>query len=307
MKSCIVTVLFLSLAYFVDPICANDSAFHREPNSQLHNHILNSRFEVKRITDRLQNLRRITPSKLVGKSSITMQSILKTDIPQYLTEWKASKAIKNSRTKILQRNMFKYALSVTAIGAGTALLEDFSKTGEIRPHKALDFLSDSNFFKSSAGIFVGSTMLSALGNFLPPSISPILKTFPGFFGAALGFEWSQGKIQELDWVRESISALASSAAFVALGSGGILAIAGGVVASILSDQIYDKLFDQNLAKSKTPNFESDKLKPSENTVTSKQSSVKPELLIQIQHNASQNNFEELKRNLDQLTVESATN
>ena len=68
--------------------------------------------------------------------------------------------------------MFKYALSVSAIGAGTALLNDFSKTGEIRPHKALDFLSDSQFFKSSLGIFVGSTMLSTLGNFLPRESDP---------------------------------------------------------------------------------------------------------------------------------------
>ena len=77
--------------------------------------------------------------------------------------------------------MFKYALSVSAIGAGTALLNDFSKTGEIRPHKALDFLSDSQFFKSSLGIFVGSTMLSTLGNFLPSGIGPVLKTVPGFW------------------------------------------------------------------------------------------------------------------------------
>ena len=306
MKSRIFTILLLSLAYFVDPLPASDSAFQRD-QSRLHNHILNSRFEVKRVTNRLQNLRNMTPSKLVGKSSITMQSILKTDIPQYLTEWKASKAINNSRTKVLQRNMFKYALSVTAIGAGTALLEDFSESGEIRPHKALDFLSDSNFFKSSAGIFIGSTMLSALGNFLPLGVSPVLKTFPGFFGAALGFEWSQGNIQQLDWVRESISALASSAAFVALGSGGIFAIAGGVLASMLSDQIYDKIFNDNPIENPPVRFESEILKPPEKTSTSQESLVKPELLLEIQKHASQNDIEGLRKNLEKFTTKDLTN
>lgn len=168
--------------------------------------------------------------------------VLNTQVPQYLTE--RHTLAQQGRTlklnpKNLGKNIFAYALTVAGIGAGTSLLKDYSETGQVRPEKALDFLQDSDFFKTTAGIFVGSTALTIAGHFLPPGVGPILKTVPGFLGAALGFEWAQGNLQNVDWMKIGLSSLVSSAAFVALGSGGIIAIGGGIAASMLSDQIYD--------------------------------------------------------------------
>lgn len=307
MKSCFITLLCL-LSHAILTVCsAQDFPFQVNPNNQWNRHLLGTRLEIKRISGQLQRLKKVAPSQLAASSTITMENILKTDVPQYLTEWQTGKSIQRGTAQILKKNMFKYALSVTAIGAGTTLLKDFSETGEIRPHKALDFLTDSKFFKSSAGIFVGSTMLSALGNFLPPGISPILKTFPGFLGAALGYEWSQDNLDKLDWFREGISALASSAAFVALGSGGIFAIAGGVAASILSDQIYDTLFkmespDSNLTTPIDPVSGAQATLAQSGTANLNvlNPTVNRELLLKIEKNASEADLPAIQKSLDHL-------
>tara|TARA_Y100000589_G_scaffold137012_1_gene131127 strand:+ start:1310 stop:2041 length:732 start_codon:yes stop_codon:yes gene_type:complete len=236
-----------------------------------------------------------------------MEQILKADVPQYLTEWQSGASKKWSISKILGRNMFKYALSVSAIGAGTALLRDFSETGEIRPYKALDFLTDSQFFKSSLGIFVGSTMLSTLGNFLPAGIGPILKTVPSFLGAALGYEWSQGNLGNLDWAREGLSAIASSAAFIAFGGGGLIAIAGGVIASMLSDQLYDTFkaqkspslrdsgSNQTVPKSTNIGMDGKKIKTSPPYLH-----LRKEILRSIQDNLANENLDQTRENLENL-------
>ena len=290
----------------VSHFCGN-SCFSQERQGYYDNHLVKSRLESSRIKNQLAQLQRKTSSKLLSESSIKMEQILKADVPQYLTEWQSGASKKWSISKILGRNMFKYALSVSAIGAGTALLRDFSETGEIRPYKALDFLTDSQFFKSSLGIFVGSTMLSTLGNFLPAGIGPILKTVPSFLGAALGYEWSQGNLGNLDWAREGLSAIASSAAFIAFGGGGLIAIAGGVIASMLSDQLYDTFkaqkspslrdsgSNQTVPKSTNIGMDGKKIKTSPPYLH-----LRKEILRSIQDNLANENLDQTRENLENL-------
>ena len=290
------------------------SCFSQGSESYFQNHILNSHRETSRIRGQLKQLQRKTSSKLISESTIKMEQILKTDVPQYLTEWQSGASKKWSLSKIMGRNMFKYALSVSAIGAGTALLHDFSKTGEIRPHKALDFLTDSQFFKSSLGIFVGSTMLSTLGNLLPSGVGPILKTVPSFLGAALGYEWSQGNLGNLDWVKEGVSAIASSAAFIALGGGGLIAIAGGVVASILSDQLYNSLIKKesphlhkNFSHQVNPDKSKNIINFNETNPHKDNPQLRKQILRNIQDSVTNENFEETRGSLKTLQNLSSEN
>ena len=286
--------------------CGN-SCFSQGSQAYFDKHLVKSRLESSRIKNQLAQLQRNTSSKLLSESSVKMEQILKADVPQYLTEWQSGTSKKWSVSKILGRNMFKYTLSVSAIGAGTALLRDFSETGEIRPHKALDFLTDSQFFKSSLGIFVGSTMLSTLGNFLPAGIGPILKTVPSFLGAALGYEWSQGNLGNLDWAREGLSAIASSAAFVAFGGGGLIAIAGGVIASMLSDQLYDTFNAQrstNIQHSgtieKVPESTNIGMEGKKIETSPPYLHLRKQILRNIQDNLTNENLDQTRENLENL-------
>ena len=305
-------VLVIITLALISHLCGNTVTAELNQNFQ-QSHLFNSQFEASRIKSQLRRLQQKTSSKLIVESTVGMEHILKTDVPQYLTEWQSGNSNRWLNRKILGKNLFKYALSISAIGAGTALLNDFSKTGEIRPHKALDFLTDSQFFKSSLGIFMGSTMLSALGNFLPSGVGPVLKTVPSFLGAALGYEWSQGNLSRLDWLKEGFSAIASSAAFVALGGGGLIAIAGGVVASMLSDQIYSTLKNKKYNNPSHPSFSQtsvkNSVKVSEN-VSVKYSSPKlhlrQKILGDIQNNLSNKNLEKTRESLvdlDRITSE----
>ena len=299
-------ILVLITLTALSHLCGNTVIADFNPNS-FRNYLFNTQFESSRIKSQLRRLQQKASSKLIVDSSVGMESILKTDVPQYLTEWQSGKSNRWFNKKILSKNMFKYALSVSAIGAGTALLNDFSKTGEIRPHKALDFLSDSQFFKSSLGIFVGSTMLSTLGNFLPSGIGPVLKTVPGFLGAALGYEWSQGNLGRLNWVKEGFSAIASSAAFVALGGGGLIAIAGGVAASMISDQIYSTIKNKKYNNSGNSSVNSlfernsvEKLNHGKTAQTLPQSQLRKKIIEDIQNNLSNENLRKTKENLHNL-------
>ena len=299
----IVVIITLAL---LSHLCGSTVIAELNPNS-FQNHLFDSHFEASRIKSQLRRLQQKASSKLIVDSSVGMESILKTDVPQYLTEWQSGNSNRWFNRKALSKNMFKYALSISAIGAGTALLNDFSKTGEIRPHKALDFLSDSQFFKSSLGIFMGSTMLSTLGNFLPSGIGPVLKTVPSFLGAALGYEWSQGNLGRLDWFKEGFSAIASSAAFVALGGGGLIAIAGGVAASMLSDQIYNSLTNKKHNNYHHSSISNSSLKHTrkntEDTRAIKSSSklhLRNEILGDIQNSLSNENFNKTRESLLKL-------
>lgn len=177
----------------------------------------------------------------LGKAgnALNKTRILATQVPQYLTEGKVTYHRGGLSSSALSKNLFQYTLMIGGIGAGTSILKDYSKTGELRLDRALDFLTNDEFLKSSMGIFVGSTLLSMAGSFLPPGIPLILKTFPGFLGASLGFEWSQNNLQSVNLTKAVLGSLASAAAFVALGSGGIIAIGGGILASMASDAFFD--------------------------------------------------------------------
>ncbi|PCJ19842.1 MAG: hypothetical protein COB02_06550 [Candidatus Cloacimonadota bacterium] len=223
----------------------------------------------------------------------------RTQLPQYLTEKKAIQIGKGSLgAKSIGSNLFHYVITVAGIGASTALLDDYSKTGKIHFEKSLDFLSDSNFLKNSMGIFIGSTAFSILGNFLPPGIGPILKTVPSFLGAAVGLNVSQG--EKINWPKVLLSSLASSAAFVALGSGGLLAIGAGIAASMVSDILFDNIQAKIKTKEDIPTYQPDYFEyPKVNILSSQKNSFPTQknkanfdkkLLLEIQEAATKNDL-----------------
>lgn len=200
--------------------------------------------------DRLSQVKSTVP---IQNSISSLKWISKTQVPQYLTEKNTLKVSQNGlNTKAISSNLFHYALTVAGIGASTAILDDYSKTGEIHLDKSLDFLADSNFLKNSMGIFIGSTAFSILGNFLPPGVGTILKTVPGFLGASVGLSVSSK--EKINWPKVMLSSLVSSAAFVALGSGGLLAIGAGIAASMASDAIFDSIQETIKNKEELPDY-----------------------------------------------------
>jgi uncharacterized membrane protein YeaQ/YmgE (transglycosylase-associated protein family) len=252
---------------------------------------------------------------------------VRTMVPQYLADNAAPYSITKGISKIgknFGKNALNYGLMVTGIGASACVIDEYVKTGKVNFDKAFDFLQDNSFLRSAGGIFLGSSLMSIASNFLPPGVGPIIKTVPGFIGAAVGHEWSQGKMAEIDWPKMIIGNLASAAAFVALGSGGIVAIAGGIVTSLVADKIYDnvkeRLFGKSLPSEEAkyltmPKYEEWHQKesfeaPAEENLQPRFSNEQPnnaeealdnrELLRQIQQSAEQNNIkggQELLRKL----------
>lgn len=178
--------------------------------------------------------------------------LISTQVPQYLTEGKTVYHKGSYQAGAIGKNLFQYVLMIGGIGAATSVMEDYSKTGKIRPERALDFLSNSQFIKTSMGIFAGATLLSVAGSFLPPGLPLVLKTVPGFLGASLGFEWAQGDLKNINLTKAILSSLASSAAFVALGSSGALAIGAGILASMAADAVYEKFLSKRETKELSP-------------------------------------------------------
>ena len=107
------------------------------------------------------------------------------------------------------------------------------------------------------GIFIGSTAFSILGNFLPPGVGAIIKTVPGFLGAAVGLSVAEN--EKINWPKVLLSSLASSAAFVALGSGGLLAIGAGIAASMISDAIFENIQLKLKSDDDIPEFQPNRL------------------------------------------------
>lgn len=214
---------------------------HAQDIQMLHSSVEQSIHAEKAIVGyQLNRLSKAKTKVPVNSHVSNLKWVAKTQVPQYLTEKSAVKLNQGGfGTKAIGSNLFHYALTVAGIGASTAILDDYSKTGKVNLNKSLDFLSDSNFLRNSMGIFIGSTAFSVLGNFLPPGIGPILKTVPGFLGAAVGLNVASG--EKINWPKVMLSSLASSAAFVALGSGGLLAIGAGIAASMVSDAIFDNI------------------------------------------------------------------
>ncbi|MCO4784211.1 MAG: hypothetical protein KC646_17935 [Candidatus Cloacimonetes bacterium] len=259
----------------------------------------------------LDRLSKVNTKVPVHNHISNLKWLAKTQVPQYLTEKNAIKLNQGGfGTKAISSNLFHYAITMAGIGASSAIIDDYSKTGEIHLEKSLDFLSDSNFLKNSMGIFIGSTAFSVLGNFLPPGVGPILKTVPGFLGAAVGLNVASG--EKINWPKVLVSSLASSAAFVALGSGGILAIGAGIAASMVSDAIFD-----NLTKSVGDKKELATYKPSEplqlqnnevpefkdhqvNFKKSTDPKVQRQLIQEIQTSASENDNLKTKALLESL-------
>ena len=197
----------------------------------------------------LSPLGKVRPHAVQVGAAQGLSHVFRTQVPQYLTEGKAGYSKSGLNTGAIGKNLFQYALVVGGIGAATSIVQDYKRTGQVNPERALDFLTNSDFVKSSLGIFAGATLFSIAGQFLPPGVPLILKTVPGFLGAALGFEWSQGSLDRTDIVKAVFSALASSAAFVALGSGGALAIGAGILASFAANSVYDRFFGKDEAHS----------------------------------------------------------
>ena len=124
---------------------------------------------------------------------------------------------------------------------------------------------------------------------------------------------ARGNLSRLDWLKEGFSAIASSAAFVALGGGGLIAIAGGVVASMLSDQIYSTLKNKAHSNHYHPSINETSVKNSvkvsgNNSVklSSLKLHLRQKILGDIQNNLSNKNLEKTRESLvdlDRITSE----
>jgi hypothetical protein len=165
----------------------------------------------------------------------------RTQVPQYVTESKTALKTGGRFAGSLGANFLQYALIIGGIGASAAIIEDYHRTGAVHPQKALDFITDSDFMKAALGIFAGATVFSLAALALPAGIPAFLQIVPGFFGAHLGLEVSQGTLSDMNMAKALVASVAASAAFVAMGSG-ILAIGGGILASMAANNLYDEFF-----------------------------------------------------------------
>ena len=175
----------------------------------------------------------------------------RTQVPQYLYDSKSAYKAGGRFMGALGANFMQYALIIGGIGASAAIIEDYRRTGEVHPEVALDFLTDSSFMKAALGIFAGATIFSFAALALPAGIPAFLQIVPGFFGAHLGLEVSQGTFEDMNMVKALFASAAASAAFVAMGSG-VLAIGGGILASMAANRFYDEFFKKEAIYSAPP-------------------------------------------------------
>lgn len=129
-----------------------------------------------------------------------------------------------------------FALTAVGVRAGINLLSQAVNKEGIDLGKAFSFMGQPSFWTGTAGAFLGSTILSAVGSALIPGAGPILKTIPGFLGAAVGFEVGAGNLDQTNWTQLIASTAVSAAAFALIG-GPI-----GIGASILAGMVVNEMF-----------------------------------------------------------------
>jgi hypothetical protein len=183
-------------------------------------------------------------SHIKGSSSLVKQTgNLKGKIAQTTINKNgaAEDVLSRSGLKQIGSHFMKYSLLVGGVGASASIYDHYGKTGEVDCSKALDFLEQSGFIRSALSIFTGTALFNVVGNLLPPGVGSFFKALPGFMGASLGQEWAINGFENTDWTKMLITNVVGCGVFATLGAGGMVAIAGSIVASLAADKLYDQI------------------------------------------------------------------
>lgn len=165
------------------------------------------------------------------------------DIPKYEKAYKSLEkqtSLKSSSMKGVMGDAAKFALTSVGIRAGVNILSQaISNDGKVDFKSALSFMADSSFWGGTAGGFIGSMMMSTVGNMILPGGGALMKALPGFLGAAVGFEVGSGGANKTNWTQLLASTGASAAAFAMIGG------PVGIGASMLAGFVVNKLFEKD--------------------------------------------------------------
>ncbi|MCJ8344743.1 hypothetical protein MJH12_04330, partial [bacterium] len=143
------------------------------------------------------------------------------DIPKYEKAYKSLEdqtSLKSSSMKGMMGDAAKFALTSIGIRAGINILSQAIKNdGKIDFKSALSFMADGSFWGGTAGGFIGSMVMSTVGNMILPGGGALMKALPGFLGAAIGFEVGSGSASKTNWTQLLSSTAGSAAAFALIG------------------------------------------------------------------------------------------
>lgn len=168
---------------------------------------------------------------------------LSKDIPKYEKAYKSLEkqtSLNSSSIKGVMGDAAKFALTSVGIRAGVNILSQaIQNDGKVDFKSALSFMADSSFWGGTAGGFLGSMVMSTVGNMVMPGGGALMKALPGFLGAAVGFEVGSGGADKTNWTQLLASTGASAAAFAMIGG------PVGIGASMLAGFVVNKLLEKD--------------------------------------------------------------